>query len=322
MAFTSGTIAGSTAAANHYALLDAIHTFCTTALGAYNWTDIKYETQVGSSPDTPYNRKEWMFIAPGMSGDTEIFGGIRTRTAGAYANFEIAGYFGNYGASPSWNTDFEVQPFSRFEHVTLWNDQMDYWLMANGERLLCVVRAGTAWTMFYIGLFRPYSSPTVQEYAYPFFLGGTNDSFSAQISDLLGHRHFAAPVQNACSLWLPSAKWIDVYNRNTTADGYAAGAGYITPTSSGLHGASNSSQPDSRANSDGTFNLVALELVTTDSLPSVLGKLDGVNWVSGLDQNGAVVSPGTIISISGQNYLLIPNISRTAWYDWAAVRLS
>jgi len=320
MAFTSGSIAGGTAAANHYALLDAIHTFCTTALGAYNWTDIKYVNMVGSSPDAPYDQRQWMFVAPGLSGTEQIFGGIRTRTAGSYGNFEIAGYFGNYGASPSWNTDFEVQPFGRFEHVTLWADQMDYWLMANGQRLLCVVRAGTAWTMFYIGKFLPYASAT--EYAYPFFLGGTNDSFSAQISDILGHRHLAAPVQNACSLWLPSAKWIDVYNRNTSTDGYSVGAGYIIPTSTDRHGASSGQQVSSKANSDGSFNLVALELITTDSLPSVLGKLDGVNWVSGLDQNGAVVSPGTIISISGQNYLLIPNISRTAWYDWAAVRLS
>lgn len=320
MAFTSGTIASATSAAGHYALLDIIHTFCTTGLGAYNWTDIKYESMVGSSPDAPYNRKEWMFVAPGLSGTEQIFGGIRTRTSGTYANFELAGYFGNFGASPSWTTDFASQPRVKFHFVTCSSDAIDYWLVADGQRACCVFRVGSIWSMFYIGKILPYATAT--EYPYPFLLAGTNADVTAQTSDVLNHRHFVTPAVDTCSIYLPSnLGWSYVYCRGS-GDEFTTGDCYVGCTVSARFGASNYNYGASRANPDGSLNLIPVQILRQGLPGGCLGEVPGVYWVSGLDQAGSPLVAGTIVSIGGVNHIVFPNINRTTWSEWAAVRLA
>lgn len=323
MAFTSGTIAGGTAAANHTALLVAIHDFCTTGLGASNWIDIKWQELVGSSPDAPYNQRQWMFIAPGLSGTEQIFGGIRTRTAGTYANFELAGYFGNFGSDPSWNTDFENQPLAKFAYVTLWADPIDYWIVANGQRCIVVCRVGTVWTAFHIGKILPYASPS--EYPYPFFLAGTNNDVTAQISDVAGHRTFQCGARGSQYIFLNTNDWSEVGMwDNGSETSVNAAESYVIQTANPWFGSSNpyATFAGSKANPDGTVNLMPLEIITTRSPGATLGQIEGAYWCSGLDQNGSVIPSGSIITISSVQYLIIPNIFRINSYDFMAVRLS
>lgn len=321
MAFTSGTIAGGTAAANHTALLTAIHDFCTTGLGASNWIDIKWQELVGSSPDAPYNQRQWMFIAPGLSGTEQIFGGIRTRTAGTYANFELAGYFGNFGSNPSWNTDFVNQPLAKFAYVTLWADPIDYWIVANGQRCIVVCRVGTVWTAFHIGKILPYASPS--EMPYPFFLAGTNNDVTAQISDTGGHRTFQCGSRNSEYIFLPSNDWSEVGQFNSN-DSDNPAESQVCIVANDYFGGANpwGTFSNSKANPDGTINLIPLEIITTRSPTGTLGQIEGAYWCSGLDQNGSVIPSGTIITISSVQYLIIPNIYRINYNNFMAVRLA
>lgn len=311
MAFTSGTIAGGTAATNHTDLLSKIRTFCTTGLGASNWSEIKWAMN-GSE-------REWMFIAPGLSGTEQIFGGIRTVTGAGYANLQIAGHFGNRNASAPWDTVFDDQVLTALRYVTCAALPIDYWIVANGQRAVCVFRIGSVWSAFYIGFFLPYCTPN--QYPYPFYLGGSNDSASAQMSDVVSHRLFIAPAQNTCATFLPINVWSDtrVYN---TADAFSIGTTYIPLTVSTEIGASNAYAGATRANLDGSFNLFPVEIETTQAPGGRLGQLDGVYWCSGLDTSGSMIAAGTIADIGGTDHILFHAPGRTTFSEWCAVRLS
>jgi len=313
MAFTSGTIAGGTAANGHLDLLSEIRTFCTTGLGSANWTEIKWALN-GSE-------REWMFIAPGLSGTEQIFGGIRTVTGAGYANLQLAGYFGNYGVDPGWDTGFDSQPFTQLHYVTCSSDPIDYWLVANGQRLCCVFRVGSIWSMFYLGKFLPYASPS--EYPYPFLVAGTNDSSTAQTSDVANHRHFVNGAINTTSVYLPSnIGWFQAYNMSAT-DTASAGSIYISPTVSARMGsAAFATVGATRANPDGSLNLVPVQFVSSVSPGGTIGEPDGVYWTSGLDQNGSPLVAGAIVDVGGTDHIVFPNINRTTWAEWAAMRLS
>jgi len=309
VAFTSGTIAGGTAATNHTDLLSKIRTFCTTGLGASNWSEIKWAMN-GSE-------REWMFIAPGLSGSEQIFGGIRTRTSGTYSNLEIAGYFGNYGSNPSWDTDFTDQPLAAFAYVTCSADPMDYWIVANGQRLICLFRSGSIWSMFHLGKILPYGSAS--EYPYPFFLAGTNSDGNAQTSDVAGHRHFANPTTGTAKLYLPgNLGWASLENYNSS-DNPLTTTNYIKPTSYGYFGSAASQRGASQANPDGSVNMIPYEILVSASPGGLMGRIDGAYWCSGLTETGAPLVAGSIIDT---DYIVFPNISRTAWHEWSALRLA
>lgn len=311
MAVTSGTIAGGTAATGTVDLLSKIRTFVTTGLGASNWTEIKWALN-GSE-------REFMFRAPGLSGAEEIWGGIRTVTGTGYANLQIAGYFGNRNASAPWDTVFDDQVLTQLRYVTCAELPIDYWLVANGQRLVCAFRIGSVWSAFYIGLFLPYCTP--DQYPYPFYLGGSNDSATAQISDVTGHRLFTAPSQNTCATFLPINVWSDT-RVFSASDQYSSGTTMIPISQSTEIGATNAYATATRANLDGSFNLFPIEIETSQAPGGRLGQLDGVFWVSGLDASGSVIAPGTIADVGAVDHILFHAPGRTTFSEWCAVRLS
>lgn len=303
MAYITGTVTGAEA------LLDVIRTLLTGAtLGAQAWTEISYDT---SDPD----RHESMLIAPGLDGTKQIFVGI-----GAYQNkaLMLRSYFGNYGASPTWNTDFDGQPDTRTANVPVSVNPITYHVVADGQHVRGVLNVGTVWTAFYLGFMLPNSNPL--EHPYPLFIAGSSNG--TEISATNGHRVFTCPSQNYAYVYTPLNRSIPIQNRASSNDSNLSVTGYMMPTYYGRFSWAMAAYPI-EASPDGSVALIPPEIVYDDALEGgLLGKPDGFFVASGIDQNGDEFQEGTVITAGGDPYILFPNINRLAWFEWSAMRLN
>jgi hypothetical protein len=240
-------------------------------------------------------RQNWEVIwkAPGISGTEEIYCGIKTYQSATsdYYNFEF-GVFTGYIASNS----FESQAgSSSMLGATLWNQDIDYWLVANGQRLMVVVKILDVYESFYLGKYLPYATPT--QYPYPVCIWSsitskapTRYSDTTLVSGFKGTRS-NFQIRTADGAW----KTPDVYpyasvhqlrntiNLSTTAVGYY-----------GLH-----------------------SLVISDNSPNVYGELDGVYYISGFNN----ATENTIV-YGGITYICFRDRRSVGFNDYIAVRLS
>lgn len=289
------------------ALVNRIRTVCTTLLGSQNWTEIHYDGTAGAI--------QWMFIAPGLDGTKQIFGGLGSNVD---QSMLLRGYFGNYGSDPAWDTNFNVQPTTMSSNVPLWANTMTYWLVADGQHVRAVINAGTVWTCFYLGFYLPYATPT--EYPYPMFVAGSSAGNS--ISATNGHRTLICPADGVCRVFTPLNSVYFVGNKDPGNDNWDNSPNAIMfPFYNGYRFTAGQTQ---YAAPDGSVALNPLEIniFTNATLEGgLMGQVDGFFSCSGLDYNGDLFEGGTIVSQGGTDYVLFPNISRLSWNEWGAMRL-
>lgn len=301
MAYVTGTVTGAEA------LLTVIRNLV-KGLASNAWTEISYD-------ETDPDRHESMLIAPGLDGNKQIFVGI-----GAYLNraLMLRGYFGNYGANPAWSTDFNGQPDTRTANVPVSVNPITYHLVADGQHVRGVLNIGTVWTAFYLGFMLPHSTPL--EYPYPLLVAGS--SSSTDISATNGHRVFTCPSQNHVYAYTPLNRSIHIQNRASSNDSNVSTTAYMMPTYYSRFSAQMSQYPIEAA-PDGSVTLFPCEIVFDDAIEGgMLGQPVGFYVASGLDESGDPFQEGTVITISGDHYILFPNINRLTWFEWSAMRLN
>ena len=164
MAFETGTCD------NYKDLLDKLRIFVTTnpelVAAEQDWEVLRWNTPSSG---------EWELIlkGPGLSGDDEIFVGLRTKTNVGSSQYMVycEGYTGfNSGDG------FYVQPGYITEancpRMLLINNSMLYWFFVTGRRIIIVVLAGTVYHSAYLGLTIPYA-PTGLSITYPMYIGAS-----------------------------------------------------------------------------------------------------------------------------------------------------
>jgi hypothetical protein len=271
---------------------------------------------------------EMIWQAPGNGGTNQILVGalVFTNSTADYYNWRLggftaftsslafinqAGYIGGAGQS-------HPSPI-----LTLWNQPMNYWFIANGRRVIIVAKVSSVYVIGYLGFLQPYVSPNV--FPYPLCVGGnlcfTNSepvatsvnfrwSYSGTEMQNPSHNCAANPGQENVSqlqLRLPSGLW-----HSFTRTGDASNTtplGHVWPYQS--------SWSNWAKNLDGGYSM--LPIVLGDVLPgtpNIWGEVDGLEAISGVS-NGSE----NTVTIGNSIYLVVQNVFRTTQTDFAAVKL-
>jgi hypothetical protein len=270
---------------------------------------------------------EMIWQAPGNGGTNQILVGalVFTNTTADYYNWRMggftafdsalsfvnqAGYIGGAGQS-------HPSPI-----LTLWNQPMNYWFIANGRRVIIVAKVSSVYVIGYLGFLQPYVSPNV--FPYPLCVGGnlcfvnepvaTSANFRWSYSGVEmqnpSHNCGSSPGQENVSqlqLRLPSGVW---HSFTRTGDGSnTTPLGHVWPYQS--------SWSNWAKNLDGGYSM--LPIVLGDVLPgtaNIWGEVDGLEAISGIS-NGSE----NTVTIGNSIYLVVQNVFRTTQTDFAAVKL-
>lgn len=267
----------------HYQMLQAIRDFAV----AQGWTVLRF--------DTVPTDHELILQAPGLSGTEQIFCGFRTyhNVASDYYNL-LAAVFTGFVAG---NT-FDTQPGIRTSGVPAHNQRIDYWMTINGQRLILAMKVGTpVYESAYVGKFLPYATPS--QYPYPVVCAGMLSGAAAtRFSDTahsIGYKGNTA----ALAARLVSGTWSQVRC-------YPWGNSKLMNTSSS---ADYQIRP-----SETSYPL--LPVVLHDNVTNVYGEIDGIFQITGFDN---VVE--NTLTIGGNTYVVIQDVSRTGFIDYYAIRL-
>lgn len=269
--------------------------------------------------------------APGNDGNSEIFVGIHhlRRLDVDYYDLELASFDG-FDSAASFHQ--QVGAESRM-YLPLWDQAIDYWLVADGRRLVIVAKIGSQYEFGFFGFpYDPFFSP--DQLPYPAALGGSLALGDPNVSNEVGwenaafrwsgstNRHRAAPfsdlsypdfyggelkkaqlrVRRLDGVWIPFEA--------TTADAAYPSAGstrnVIWPYIAGLSALD--------LNRDGGYSLLPIMLCGAG--PNSFGQLSGIVAITGQG-----LSAESLIRRGSIDYLALPNISRSHLDDWFAVAL-
>lgn len=304
-------------------LIDVIRTFVTShadlVADGQEWTELSY---VASGVNGVIGQT--YFQAPGLDGTEEIIVGMRPLR---YPDVDAHSI--GFHMAQDWNgaLAFLAQPGTSAERYTPTSDSaMEYWLVANGRRLVGVIKISTVYTSFYLGKILPWGS--TGDYPLPFFLGcNTNLAGSRWSFEGWDFRMFCDPGAGSAQLLKPGLIWEDVRNYSGIEGSPPSGFICTLPYNSyvdqsfGATAYQLSIQPrtlwaNSRENIDGTYSAFPIVLHSNGSDLELFGELDGVFAVSGFDNFAE-----NIVTISGDAHLVVPNIGRSGRHDYFALRL-
>lgn len=259
--------------------------------------------------DGLFSKKQLLIKAPGISGTDDIYLGIQPfeNVTSDYYNWRITGALG-YDS----NADFNAQPYKSTNSILyLWNDPIQYWFIANGNRCIVVAKIDTVYQIMYLGKFLPYFLPT--QYPYPVICAGTHTSEGSRWSSYDYNFSSILSPGAGCFMYYIDGTWKQIRNRVAQSGWYYWDDGQVNiwPTSS-----NNNFRANSLAWPDGGYTL--LPLILESAAPNnVLGEIDGIFWVSG-HQN----SSENIITVSGQNYLVVQDVWKTNRDEYMAIKLA
>jgi hypothetical protein len=236
---------------------------------------------------------------------------------GAYG-WRLNGYSG-YNSGPAFVDQPGAIQLSQiggdgYPSIALWNATIPYWFVVSSRRIIVVAKVSTTYQMAYLGFCLPFASPG--QYPYPLCIGGSfiNNASNTEglytnatgrLSNFFTHVAFSGNVN---SMWarLPGGTWYSTPN--------------VSSPSAGMFPYNQADILLLKQAPDGSAVLRPIEIHHNILAPVQhhrLGELDGVYHVSGFGQ-----SAEDVITISGTDYLVVPNISRIGVADFAAVKLA
>lgn len=274
---------------------------------ANGWVTLRYD---GVSAD-----HELILQGEGLSGTEEIFVGFRCyQDVGAdYYNL-LAGTFNGY---VSGNT-FDTQPGARLSGVPAHNTQIDYFLVANAQRIALCLKVGVgAYESAYVGKMLPYARPG--EFPSPLVNAGMLAGAAAtRYSDTIHSMAFKGNRTNF-ALRDQAGAWRQVYTHpwgNTT---FFSGSAAPRPTADVYFPA---------------------PITLYDGSPNVFGILDGLFYVTGfdlfaervlqvggsytVDDAGKTVSQVVneiVATAGGRGLVVLRDVTRTSFNDYFALEM-
>jgi hypothetical protein len=324
MGYAIGTVTKGGGDDCHYQVLAIIKTLAE----ANGWTTLRY--------DTSGENKEWIGKSLGLSGEEEIFIGIRTYQSfsGDYYNF-LLGCFTGYVSGNS----FDSQPGAKYCGVPAHNNAITYYITMNAQRIAFMLKVGTpVYTHGYLGKFFPYSRPA--EFPNPLVCAGSfNGAEAKRFSDtaqVFPYHGDTVSTQTNFYMrrldgsWYEPAMWP-----------FTHGSAYDTQASVNCIAGNVSYACQVPANANYQVEPIILhDRVNTPSLSNnVWGELDGVYFVSGfnnavenvvqsggssvVDQTGLTVLQAVeaIHLVGGRAFVMGQNINRTSWRDFVALEM-
>jgi hypothetical protein len=288
MAYSIGFVdnTGSEGIAHHQMLL-AIKTLAE----ANGWTTLRYDDVSAT--------RELIMVGEGLSGVEEIYVGFRSyeSVAADYYNLSVAGFTGYLSGN-----SFITQPGYVESGIPAHNNRIDYWLVANAQRIAFGMKVGTpVYESGYVGKFFPFAIPS--QYPYPLVVGGMLTGVPAtRFSDTT---HSMYHKGNRANLKM---RFVDGTWKTPKAVPWSErDSGMTNDPMGGLVW--------TLRDTGDAYSLVPVVLV--DDSPNVYGALDGIYHVSGF--NNAVENT---FSIGGKDYVVLQDVYRTGFNDYYALELS
>lgn len=299
MALETGTASGWIDLYNK--LRDFLTTNADLVLDGQEWTQIAGEVGALGNAD------EIVLQGPGLAGGDEILVGI-TPSFDADSDYFNLGFTGMTMYNAILGDVVAQVNNSGRRWIYLWEEDIDYWFMANGRRFIVVVRIGTNWFSAYCGFTLPYELPSM--WPYPLFIGASDSNASGRWSNVAFRRkNFFDPGKESTRLMLPDVLWYEVANYDDgLSDTSTENAINIEPWRFDTNVL--------RDNIDGSFLLQPARIVSLTPYAAQLCELQGVYSVSGFSN-----APGSVIEVGGDDYLVVPNVYRTGISNMAAFKL-
>lgn len=313
--------------------LNQLRTFLTTdatltGLGQ-NWTELATNatsytvTDAGQVNTVDF---ESYLMAPGLSGSEQIyinFQAYHNVVADIY-NWRIKGAIG-FVALGGANTFFTQPNSSPDAYLLMWNQPLTYWFIANGQRVIVVVKIATVYESGYFGKFLPYG--TSAQYPYPVAIAGASGNGIAGIHDgatpqFANLRYSDTEIYHACFFDPYNFFWLDVSNvwrelGNFFGGSHQSGVAWdsIWPYwyADGLN-----IGPLLETNLDGSYPLFAarISIGGASGAPiNELGELDGVFGTIGFGAS----SESTITDGGSNTYYMFQNAFRTSKENYVAL---
>jgi hypothetical protein len=243
---------------------------------------------------------------PGASDSDDIFVAMRTVSSATSDTFNILVH-GATGHVPG--ARMPVQPGSSVTGpaMLLWEDAITYWFVAHGRRFIVIAKVSTVYESMYAGLGLPYGLPT--EYPYMLVIGASSSIWNLRFSNnSTAHTSFWNPgrtttgASDSClTVRSTSGQWLPFTNYHTEG-------GYVYPTNA-------VTMFEERPAPDGSYAITPLVLYTPGT--DVLGELDGAYHVTGFGN-----ASENIITVSGDDYLVVQSANRTTSTVYGAIKLS
>lgn len=286
------------------------------------------ETAWASGERRVYRLAPYIWKAPGNDGLSEILVGVHPfQNAGAgWYNWRLNG-FTAYDADASWFSQpgaiRATEPYGPV--LPLSNSSLAYWFVANGRRVVVIVKSGAVYGAAYLGLLQPYASPG--QWPYPLFVGGSlwfeTEPVSTSANWLVGTAHskhtcfplsFLPQLVSAdfriCAsgrLRKPDGSWLALSARSDFYSAHEDVPGTLWPYTYGF----TNLKPDL----DGAYSLFPVILFERDP-DNVFGQFDGVHAVT-----GSGLSPEAEITVGRDKYVAFPDVTRSGAGDFFAVRM-
>lgn len=295
MAWVSGTCVG------HVALLDALKTFLTS-----NTTLVEAEQNWLVLADVSTDTREVYFKGVGFSGTDEIFIGFKVfddSTADTH-NVAVAGFTGYREGIP-----FFSQPGAGSLYMTLTDQSITYWFIADGRRVIIIARVGGVYMTAYLGFFLPYTNPSA--YPYPLCVGANALSATQRFSEQnTNNFNFFNPLNADKSTlkYMYGGLWRDVYY-SAPVSTIGTKSGYL------LHQVMTNGLPLT-LNPDGVSRYMTPLDIVCDL--GFIGRLDGIMVTTGY----GAVAEDTLTPPDGSTWLMIPNVYRSDVSRFAAILLA
>lgn len=278
---------------------------------------------------------ELMVKGKGLGGTDEVYVNFKIfeNVPSDIYNFVIQGAAGYIGANA-----VDDQPGQcRKVGLSLWNDPMKYWFIANGRRVIIVAKVSTFYIAGYFGLMLPYGTPN--QYPYPLFIGGNIPNHDNNTTAYFNTKNYSWNDYQNTNYWMPSAGtsnhhlnninlndvtgcqiyWVDGSWYDLT-NGYSNGSGGGTPYSTHTYDYNHILPVNptwSRENIDGSYEVIPHTLAMANPVRALGGELDGSYYISGFS-NGAE----NTMTIGADTYLVVQNVFRNGVGDFAAILLA
>ena len=317
-------------AANYLDLLDKLRIFATTnaalVAAGQQWVTKRWTQNDDNS--------ELILCGPGLAGADAVYVGVQSYkdSTNDFYNWRLQGFTG-YNAEASFHNQPGAINDSLYPvpKILLWNSNISYWFVASGRRIVVVAKVSTVYEACYLGLAKPYGSPS--QIPYPLIVGGSaslilNIAVQRWSTQTVDHRHFADPGMYTTSeasglhngslrvlngVWLGFRNW---HYSNYTQDGKNPSTfRMVWPYMDTID--YSFGMQENREALGGNYPLLPLILLEYDPGHNVFGELDGCFAVSGHDN-----AAENIVTSDGFDHLVVQNVFRTTRANYWALRLA
>lgn len=305
MAFTTGT------ATDYLDLLDQLQTY----LVAQGWTVLNYDGPAGALTDIITLNVR----GPGAGADKEVFVNIQSnnRPADNSYGWRVRGatdyVAGAWGSQPNESSDV---------YYNLWPNTLDYWFYVNDRRFIVIAKIGIVYVSMHAGFFLPFALP--DEYPFPLYIAGNMNALQEYNYGNSDSRFFIDPgINTAYYRRRLSGVWAALRNHGSTTDlddVFEENSVHMWPHRCGRAQGNNDQSlwpytflQNMKPNLSGELPMFTPHIIDT-YMGLIPGALDGVYVTGGFNR-----VPEQVVTWSGRNFRLFPNIFRSRPKDFMAI---